>query len=151
MCSFTIGSDGSLVATVGARQAVAVHVGALGTGTGVPQVASQVPVLFYETATTTLGEVGDPSFFLPSVRPSVTSSSLAQQNIFVVGSVPQLGNWDPSNAVRSPLRHNLYADWFWSLMTLRLRRYRLIRPATPSGLRRCTCLQIPCSSISSYA
>jgi hypothetical protein len=54
---FTIGSGGSLVVSVGARQAVAVHVGELGVGTGAPLTAQQVPVMFYENATTKLGEV----------------------------------------------------------------------------------------------
>ena len=97
-CSFTIGGDGSLVVTVGPRQAIAVHVGQLGTGTGLPPTAQQIPVLFYEIATTTLGEVGGPSF-LSSVRLLILLE-IQQQNIFVVGSLPQLGNWDPSNAVR---------------------------------------------------
>ena len=64
VCRFTIGSDGSLVVTVGVRQAIAVHVGALGIGTGAPLTAQQVPVLFYENANTTLGEVRAHSFFL---------------------------------------------------------------------------------------
>ncbi|KAH8986767.1 glycoside hydrolase [Lactarius hatsudake] len=84
--AFTIGDDGSLVATVGARQAIAVHVGALGSGTDMPKMAQQVPVLFYENATTTYGD-----------------------NIFVLGSVPQLGNWDPSNAI--PLDPTNYPVW----------------------------------------
>ena len=63
VCRFTIGSDGSLVVTVGVRQAIAVHVGALGIGTGAPLTAQQVPVLFYENANTTLGEVRAHSFF----------------------------------------------------------------------------------------
>ncbi|KAF8259044.1 glycoside hydrolase [Lactarius quietus] len=84
--AFTIGGDGSLIVTVGPRQAVAVHVGQIGTGTGMPLVAQQVPVLFYENATTTFGE-----------------------NIFVVGSVPQLGNWDTSNAI--PLDPTYYPVW----------------------------------------
>ncbi|KAH8996008.1 glycoside hydrolase [Lactarius akahatsu] len=84
--AFTISNDGCLVATVGARQAIAVHVGALGSGTVMPKIAQQVPVLFYENATTTYGD-----------------------NIFVVGSVPQLGNWDPSNAI--PLDPSNYPVW----------------------------------------
>jgi hypothetical protein len=65
--SFTIGSNGGLVVTVGPRQAVAVHVGQLGTGTGTPQTVQQVPVMFSETATTTYGEVCNSSFPPPSV------------------------------------------------------------------------------------
>ncbi|KAH9169805.1 glycoside hydrolase [Lactarius sanguifluus] len=89
MCTgsaFTINNDGSLVATVGARQAIAVHVGALGSGTTTPKIAQQVPVLFYENATTTYGD-----------------------NIFVVGSVPQLGNWNTTNAI--PLDPTNYPVW----------------------------------------
>ena len=56
-CSFTIGSDGSLVVTVGAHQAIAVHTGALGQGASEPMTADLVPVLFSVNATTTLGEV----------------------------------------------------------------------------------------------
>ncbi|KAH9058949.1 glycoside hydrolase [Lactarius deliciosus] len=95
--AFTISNDGSLVATVGARQAIAVHVGALGSGTIMPKVAQQVPVLFYENATTIYGDVSNSS----SRRPHLT--------FFVLGSVPQLGNWDPSNAI--PLDPTNYPVW----------------------------------------
>ncbi|KAH9018828.1 glycoside hydrolase [Lactarius hengduanensis] len=84
--AFTISNDGCLVATVGARQAIAVHVGALGSGAVMPKIAQQVPVLFYENVTTTYGD-----------------------NIFVVGSGPQLGNWDPLNAI--PLDPTNYPVW----------------------------------------
>jgi hypothetical protein len=84
--AFTIGNDGSLAVTVGSQQAIAVHVGALGSGSSAPSSTQQVTVLFYETATTKLGE-----------------------NIFVVGSAPQLGNWDPSNAI--PLDAAYYPVW----------------------------------------
>jgi len=86
--SFLIPSDhdGKLAVTIGPWQAIAVHTGALGLGLPTPEVATQVSVIFSETATTTLGE-----------------------NIFVVGSVPQLGNWDPSNAI--PLDPVHYPVW----------------------------------------
>ncbi len=58
-CSFTISNDSSLAVTVGTRQAIAVHTGALGNGTSTPKTAQQVPVLFHENATTTYGEVGN--------------------------------------------------------------------------------------------
>lgn len=77
--AFTISSDGSLGVTVGAHQAIAVHTGALGSGSSEPKTAELVPVLFNVNATTTFGE-----------------------NIFVVGNVPGLGNWDPSNAIFIP-------------------------------------------------
>jgi len=88
ICRFLIPSDhdGKLAVTIGPWQAIAVHTGALGLGLPTPEVATQVSVIFSETATTTLGE-----------------------NIFVVGSVPQLGNWDPSNAI--PLDPVHYPVW----------------------------------------
>jgi hypothetical protein len=77
---------GSLTVTVGPRQAIAVHTGAMGVGNPVPKTAQQVSVLFSENATTTLGE-----------------------NIFVVGSAAQLGNWNSSNAI--PLDATNYPVW----------------------------------------
>lgn len=70
--SYTV-SGGKFTATVNARDAIAIHTGAKGAGSG--SVAS-VAVSFAENATTTFGE-----------------------NIFIVGSIPQLGNWDPNSAV----------------------------------------------------
>jgi len=84
--SFWVGIEGSLTVTIGPRQAIAVHVGALGTGSPTPKASGPVSVIFSEIATTTPGE-----------------------NIFVVGSVPQLGNWDPSSAI--PLDPVHYPVW----------------------------------------
>ncbi|KAJ7691417.1 hypothetical protein B0H17DRAFT_1201064 [Mycena rosella] len=77
---FTV-SGGSFTATVLARSAVAIHTGQLGTGSGPgtpssPPPASTVAVAFAETATTTFGE-----------------------NIFLVGSIPELGTWDPDSSI----------------------------------------------------
>ncbi|CDO69062.1 Glycoside Hydrolase Family 13 / Carbohydrate-Binding Module Family 20 protein [Trametes cinnabarina] len=69
-------SSGSLTATVPARSAIAVHTGAKGSGNGSGTSSGGVTVNFAETATTTFGE-----------------------NIFVVGSIPQLGNWNPASAI----------------------------------------------------
>ncbi|KAH9981799.1 glycoside hydrolase family 13 protein [Russula compacta] len=84
--AFQIGYGGSLKITVGPRQAIAVHTGARGVGGPTPTTAPQVPILFSENATTAFG-----------------------QNILVVGSVPQLGNWDSSNAI--PLSSTNYPVW----------------------------------------
>ncbi|KAH9054684.1 glycoside hydrolase family 13 protein [Lactarius vividus] len=84
--ALSIGSDGTLAVTIGAHQAIAVHTGALGNGTSVLKTAELVPVLFVEYATTTFGE-----------------------NVFVVGSVPGLGDWDPNNAI--PLDPTNYPIW----------------------------------------
>jgi len=83
--AFSVGPDESLTVTVPPRQAIALHTGAMGSANPTPSV-QQVSVVFSETATTTYGE-----------------------NIFVVGSVPQLGNWNPSNAV--PLNPVNYPVW----------------------------------------
>ncbi|KAH9054852.1 hypothetical protein EDB87DRAFT_1567972, partial [Lactarius vividus] len=86
--AFTIGPDGSMSVTVGAHQAIAVHTGALGSGTSGPKTTELrlVPVLFNVNATTTFGE-----------------------NIFVVGNVPGLGNLDPTNAI--PLDPTNFPLW----------------------------------------
>ncbi|TBU31516.1 glycoside hydrolase [Dichomitus squalens] len=74
--SFTI-SGGSFTATVPARSAIAIHTGQKGTGSSSGSGGSgNVVVNFAENATTTFGE-----------------------NIFVVGSISQLGNWDPASAI----------------------------------------------------
>jgi len=85
---FRISNDGSLNVTIGRRLAIAVHMGARVSGVSSPaqKSAQQVSILFSETANTTYGE-----------------------NIFVVGSAPQLGNWDPSNAI--PLDPTDYPVW----------------------------------------
>ncbi|KAG7440051.1 glycoside hydrolase [Guyanagaster necrorhizus] len=68
---FTV-SGGSFTATVPAYGAIAIHTGAKGTGTSPDPVA----VTFAETATTTWGE-----------------------NIFLVGSISQLGDWAPASSI----------------------------------------------------
>ncbi|KAF9555969.1 glycoside hydrolase [Agrocybe pediades] len=77
---FTV-SGGKFTATVNARDAIAIHTGALGTGSGSgtpsnPSNPGTVTVTFQETATTTFGE-----------------------NIFLVGSISQLGTWAPASAI----------------------------------------------------
>ncbi|KAI0275828.1 glycoside hydrolase [Russula aff. rugulosa BPL654] len=84
--AFSVGNDGSLNVTIDPRQAIAVQTGAMGVGRPVPLTAQQVSVIFSENATTTFGE-----------------------NIFVVGSLPGLGNWDTSNAI--PLNPTNYPIW----------------------------------------
>ncbi|KAF8812947.1 glycoside hydrolase family 13 protein [Phlegmacium glaucopus] len=69
---FTV-SKGSFTAIVPARSAVAIHTGALGSGGG---GSRSVAVTFQETATTTFGE-----------------------NIFLVGSIAELGSWNPSSSI----------------------------------------------------
>ncbi|SJL11924.1 related to Alpha-amylase [Armillaria ostoyae] len=86
---FTV-SGGSFTATVPAHSAVAIHTGAKGTGSGSGGGggggSGSVEVSFAETATTTFGE-----------------------NIFVVGSISQLGNWAPALSIA--LSANDYPVW----------------------------------------
>jgi len=84
--AFSVGKGGSLSVTIAPRQAIAMHRGAMGVGLPVPATAQQVSVIFNEDVTTTFGE-----------------------NVFVVGSLPQLGNWDLSNAI--PLDATNYPVW----------------------------------------
>ncbi|KAF5365431.1 hypothetical protein D9758_010853 [Tetrapyrgos nigripes] len=88
--SFTV-SGGSFSATVPARSAIAIHTGAEGTGSGSgggtgTGSSGTVAVTFSETATTTFGE-----------------------NIFLVGSISQLGSWNPSSSL--PLSSATYPVW----------------------------------------
>ncbi|KIM37787.1 carbohydrate-binding module family 20 protein [Hebeloma cylindrosporum] len=78
-------AGGFFTATVPARSAIAIHTGSLGVGSG-GGGALPVAVTFQETATTTFGE-----------------------NIFLVGSIPQLGNWAPASSI--PLSAATYPVW----------------------------------------
>jgi len=62
-CRFSVGYDGSLSVTIGPREAIAVHTGAMGVGMPVP-TAQQVSVVFSENATTTYGEVSGERLWL---------------------------------------------------------------------------------------
>ncbi|KAF9258750.1 glycoside hydrolase [Marasmius fiardii PR-910] len=66
-------SGGKFTATIPGRSALAIHTGAQGSG---GSTTESVAVTFLETATTVFGE-----------------------NVFLVGSIPELGNWDPASAV----------------------------------------------------
>nr|BAV60949.1 alpha-amylase [Pholiota microspora] len=72
--SFVV-SGGTVSATIPARSAIALHTGSLGTGSG-SGTSGSISVTFQETATTTFGE-----------------------NIYIVGSISQLGNWAPASAI----------------------------------------------------
>lgn len=85
-------SRGYFSATIDPRDALAIHTGARGSGT--PAVA----VTFEETATTTYGEVRTAIYF---VIISLIFRFFSFQNIFIVGSISQLGSWSPASSVRS--------------------------------------------------
>ncbi|KAK2464550.1 hypothetical protein APHAL10511_003408 [Amanita phalloides] len=76
-------SKGCFSATIGSRGALAIHTGAKSSGT-------TVAVTFDETATTSYGE-----------------------NIFIVGSIPELGSWSPASSV--PLSAAAYPIWSTTL------------------------------------
>ncbi|KAJ6474893.1 glycoside hydrolase [Mycena sanguinolenta] len=85
---FTV-SNGQFTATVPARSAIAIHTGQLGTGSGGGGgggTSGVVAVSWSEEATTTFGE-----------------------NIFLVGSISQLGSWDPGSSL--PLSAATYPVW----------------------------------------
>jgi len=76
----TVDGSGNASITVPAGDAVAIDVAAQGSG------AATVAVTFHENATTVFG-----------------------QNVFLVGSIPALGNWNTANAV--PLSSATYPIW----------------------------------------
>ncbi|KAF7328520.1 Alpha-amylase [Mycena venus] len=92
-CRFTV-SGGSFSAIVPARSAVAIHAGQRGSGSGTGEGGLTVAVTFNETAITAFGE-----------------------NIFLVGSIPKLANWDPNSTHmfvwndRFPLSPETYPVW----------------------------------------
>ncbi|KIM89391.1 carbohydrate-binding module family 20 protein [Piloderma croceum F 1598] len=79
--SFSV-SNGSLTATVPARSAIAIYTGATGAG----RQSNSVSVAFSEIAITNFGE-----------------------NIFIVGSIPQLGSWAPDSAITMSSAN--YPNW----------------------------------------
>ncbi|WNV86121.1 carbohydrate-binding module family 20 domain-containing protein [Umezawaea sp. Da 62-37] len=81
--SYTVGSNGQFTATVGAGEAIALHVGATGGGGTNPGTAAAA---FAVNATTTTG-----------------------QNVFVVGDNAALGSWNPAAAI--PLSSATYPVW----------------------------------------
>ena len=85
--SVTVASDGTATVTVGAHDSVALYAAGAPctTDCGNPP-PSTVPETFNENKTTVCG-----------------------QNVFVAGSIPALGNWDPSAAV--PLSSAGYPVW----------------------------------------
>lgn len=87
--TYTVGSDGSFTATVGAGDSLALYVGAPGGSTATP------------TATPTSSATGA-SF-------AVNATTVYGENIYVVGDNDTLGNWDPARAL--PLSSASYPVW----------------------------------------
>ncbi|BCJ48670.1 alpha-amylase [Actinoplanes sp. NBRC 14428] len=83
--AYTVNAAGQVTATVAANSALALHVGARGTGS-TPDGCPSAAVSFAATATTTWG-----------------------QNVFVTGNTAALGNWNPAAAV--PLSSASYPVW----------------------------------------
>lgn len=82
--SYTVASDGTFTATVGAGDAIALYVGAPGGGSGGSTVASGA------------------SF-------AVNATTVPGQNIYVVGDNPALGAWNTAQAL--PLSSAAYPVW----------------------------------------
>ncbi|KIJ56431.1 carbohydrate-binding module family 20 protein, partial [Sphaerobolus stellatus SS14] len=103
--SITVSSCGTFTATISARNALAIHIGAF-TSTG-----GSVTVNFAETATTTFGD-----------------------NIFVVGSISQLGNWAPGSSIA--MSSNSYPVWTVSvsLPPSTTFQYKYLRKTAAGGI-----------------
>ncbi|RCV47740.1 carbohydrate-binding module family 20 domain-containing protein [Marinitenerispora sediminis] len=88
--SYTVAADGTFRAAVPADSVLALHVAAPGDGSGPPPTdpdgCTTVATAFHARTTTWFG-----------------------QNVFVVGSLPELGGWDPARAV--PLSSTDYPVW----------------------------------------
>lgn len=90
--TITVGADGKFTATLPAYGALALHIGAMADGSG----GDPDPV--EETA---------------DVKVSVTAETTWGQNIRIVGNLPELGNWKPSDATQ--LTATNYPSWTGSL------------------------------------
>jgi len=89
--SVTVAASGQFSTTVGANDAVAIHVGAMSGSSGTGGNPTTVGVAFAVNAATVYGK-----------------------NIYVVGDVAALGSWDPANAI--PLSSATYPVW-WATVT----------------------------------
>lgn len=90
----TVNGSGQFTATLGADTALALHTGARDCDGGDPD------------------PVGGASF-------NVNATTQPGENIYVVGSIPQLGDWNPAQAIK--LSSDSYPVW----------KYRLSLPAAP--------------------
>ncbi|KAA1477013.1 glycoside hydrolase [Dentipellis sp. KUC8613] len=103
--SYTV-SQGSFMATVPARSSMALHIGAL-TPTSCPSSSTSSGFTTMTTSstmsstttssatTTTSAAPPSGSVFVTFIEQATTSG----EGIYVVGSIQQLGNWAPSNAI----------------------------------------------------
>jgi hypothetical protein len=94
--SFTVSSSGTFAATVPARGAIAIRVGQ--TITGPAKTSSTTPT---STPTSTMVQVA----FAPTV------STVYGENVFVVGSIAQLGSWAAGSAVHASLLLRPLMGW----------------------------------------
>lgn len=115
----TVDSAGRVTATVGAVSALAIHIGARETGASPTATATATatgsptssPTASPTTSPTTspTSSPTDPPDDTVAASVAVTATTYFGQNVYIVGSVPQLGNWDPARAV--PLSSATYPTW----------------------------------------
>lgn len=97
-------SGGVLSATVPARSAIAIHTGQLLSTVPSPTVF----VTFQETATTVFGEVSANALLLQT---EILRLVHDEQNIFLVGSISQLGSWAPASSVGHGIENYIENRW----------------------------------------
>jgi len=91
--TITVGADGKFTATLPAYGALALHVGALSDGAG---GGTETPD-------------PDPTEGVADVNVAVTAETVMGQNIRIVGNQPELGSWNPANAVQLSAKN--YPSW----------------------------------------
>ena len=91
--TITVGADGKFTATLPAYGALALHVGALSDGAG---GGTETPD-------------PDPTEGVADINVAVTAETVMGQNIRIVGNQPELGSWNPANAVQLSAKN--YPSW----------------------------------------
>jgi alpha-amylase len=101
-----VSSAGTFSATIPARSAIAIHIGQKITR---PAAKSMSTVKTSTTTSTTASHTAVTSTLTPTtstvqVTFAPTVSTVWGENVFVVGSIPQLGNWAPGASVSGSSR-----------------------------------------------
>ncbi|MFY1703652.1 carbohydrate-binding module family 20 domain-containing protein [Micromonospora sp. WMMA1923] len=103
-------NGGSFTTSIPADRGVALHVDARTDGTTPNPTATPTPT---PTATPTTGPT--PTVPAGATRFTVTAQTNWGQEVYVVGSIPQLGNWNPAGGVKLSTNSGSYPTWTGSV------------------------------------
>ncbi|WP_428964181.1 carbohydrate-binding module family 20 domain-containing protein [Micromonospora fluostatini] len=99
-------TGGSFTTSIPADRGVALHVNARTDGTTPTPTATPTP-----TPTATPTSSPSPTIPAGATRFTVTATTNWGQEVYVVGSIPQLGNWNPGSGVKLSTGTSTYPSW----------------------------------------